>query len=206
MRTPFGTTTVGLILVILVLVSGELLMAQDSSPDMTRARERCRVVIREFLTSLKKTLQRELKTGGPVWAVAVCDQDAPRIASELSRRYGMSVRRVSLKTRNTQNFPDSWERVVLREFETRSGKGEDPQSLETLEIESDGEVRVVRYMKAIPTGALCLVCHGDPSDLDPDLLKVLNEKYPHDKAHGYAVGDIRGAFSLRLPLENETPA
>ena len=47
-------------------------------------------------------------------------------------------------------------------------------------------------MKAIPTAAVCLKCHG--TELTADVVDALNNAYPEDKATGYQEGDIRGAF------------
>ena len=61
----------------------------------------------------------------------------------------------------------------------------------------DGK-RQFRFMKAIPTGALCLQCHG--SSISPEVSARLAELYPDDKATGYATGDIRGAFVVTRNL------
>ncbi|MPQ96322.1 DUF3365 domain-containing protein, partial [Thioclava sp. JE_KL1] len=55
-----------------------------------------------------------------------------------------------------------------------------------------------RYMKPIPTGAVCLSCHG--THIAPAVKQKLNELYPHDKAVGFNKGDIRGAFSFSKTL------
>ncbi|MEC8427388.1 MAG: DUF3365 domain-containing protein [Pseudomonadota bacterium] len=41
-------------------------------------------------------------------------------------------------------------------------------------------------------------CHG--ANLTQNLEQKLDALYPQDQARGYSVGDIRGAFSLRKPL------
>nr|VFK10650.1 MAG: Protein of unknown function (DUF3365) [Candidatus Kentron sp. LPFa]VFK26753.1 MAG: Protein of unknown function (DUF3365) [Candidatus Kentron sp. LPFa] len=64
-------------------------------------------------------------------------------------------------------------------------------------MEKDG-VRVFRYMKAIPTLEVCILCHG--ASLSPDVVAKLDELYPEDQARGFKVGDIRGAFSFMQPL------
>ena len=71
----------------------------------------------------------------------------------------------------------------------------DPQT--SLDAEKDGK-RVFRYMKAIPTGALCLNCHG--TTLAPEVAAKLHELYPADAATGFNAGDLRGAFTI-----TETP-
>jgi hypothetical protein len=53
-------------------------------------------------------------------------------------------------------------------------------------------------MQAIPTFDTCLVCHR--ADLDPEVERVVRALYPDDETTGYAVGDVRGAFSLYKPI------
>jgi hypothetical protein len=49
-------------------------------------------------------------------------------------------------------------------------------------------------MKAIPTGTMCLACHG--SSVDEKTLKKINTLYPNDQAIGFSSEDLRGAFSI----------
>jgi hypothetical protein len=52
-------------------------------------------------------------------------------------------------------------------------------------------------MRAIPTGGLCLVCHG--RTIPTDVAEQLGREYPFDAARGYEAGDVRGAFSISWP-------
>ena len=61
----------------------------------------------------------------------------------------------------------------------------------------DGK-KVFRLMKAIPTAQVCTKCHGDK--LMPQVATSLSELYPEDKATGYRVGQIRGAFVYQRTL------
>ena len=87
----------------------------------------------------------------------------------------------------------------------RKAWGGDEKTLEHFEIaqrditRQDGKP-VFRYMKAILTVKPCLICHGQA--VDAELRAHLAELYPSDKATGFALGDIRGAFTLVRPLEN----
>jgi hypothetical protein len=86
----------------------------------------------------------------------------------------------------------------LNDFEARKAKGEDVMPMAHYEVvESNGE-KTFRFMKAIPTGEVCLKCHG--SDIDPKVKAKLQEAYPEDKATGYKLGDIRGAFTISQPM------
>ena len=64
-------------------------------------------------------------------------------------------------------------------------------------VEMNGQ-KSFRYMKAIPTGKVCLNCHG--AELKPAVSKELDMLYTDDKARGFKAGDIRGAFTLSKPL------
>lgn len=66
-------------------------------------------------------------------------------------------------------------------------------------VELDGK-KVFRYIKAIPTGEICLNCHGGDT-VKPEIEALLAEFYPNDKARGYSAGDIRGAFTIIQPVE-----
>ena len=154
--------------------------------------------LKRFASMLKKELQQALKTGGPLKAIEVCNGKAPEIAARISEETGWDVGRTSLKWRNPDNAPDAWERKVLENFEKRRARGEKAQAIDYAEIvEQDGR-RVLRYMKAIPTGKVCLACHG--SNIDSAVRARLDEFYPDDRARGFRLGDIRGAFTVSRPM------
>ena len=115
---------------------------------------------------------------------------APEIANEHSNA-NWKIGRTSLKTRNSDNAPDAWERSVLEQFAERAANGEDATTISYAET-VNGQFRL---MKAIPLQEGCLGCHGN--DIKPPIAEALNAKYPNDQATGYALGDIRGAFTLR---------
>lgn len=146
-------------------------------------------VIKKFATELKSTLQVSVKEGGFVKGIEACSLQAENIASKHSQG-NWTVSRTSLKTRNSKNVPDPWEKKVLTDFDRQLADG---QAVSTL-VASTKHGDAFRLMKAIPTQGLCLACHG--ASLSAAVKKVLLEKYPHDKATGYEEGEIRGAFSL----------
>jgi hypothetical protein len=70
--------------------------------------------------------------------------------------------------------------------------------MEYTEVVTEAGNKYFRYMKAIPTAAPCLTCHA--SKIDKKLEARINSLYPEDKARGFNVGDIRGAFTIKQPL------
>ena len=160
--------------------------------------EQSRELAQSFGMRLKAELGKGLEEGGPVLAVNVCKDIAPQIASELSRQSGAKVMRTSLRYRNPANAPEPWQASALRGFEGPAGKTVTEAPSEYFAREEDGSVR---YMKAIPTGGVCLACHG--ASIPPELQENIDREYPHDRAVGYALGDVRGAFSITWPPPEE---
>lgn len=142
----------------------------------------------------------EMDEGGPEGAISACRDKAPQLAKAASEETGWAIRRVSLKNRNPKAVPDAWERGVLEEFDRRAAAGENAKAMEKGEVVSAGGQKTYRYMKALPTADVCLSCHGGQADLTPAVRAKLAALYPQDKAVGYAVGQIRGAITIKKPL------
>lgn len=61
-----------------------------------------------------------------------------------------------------------------------------------------------RYMRSITMPGLdklpCLKCHGSDAELGPGVQDAINLEYPYDLAMYYMAGDIRGAWTIKIPL------
>lgn len=177
-----------------------LCISPAMADDLAKFQEDSRAVVKDMVSRLGGALQKEMKAHGPAAAIKVCKDLAPAITSELSRRTGMRVTRVSLKTRNPLlGSPDAWEQKVLQDFAVRAEK-ENPATLEYAEIVTEPQGKFMRYMKAIPIQDVCLKCHGSPETIAPQVKEQLATEYPHDKAVGYSINQIRGAFSIKKAL------
>ncbi len=179
-----------------VVLSASPAMADD----LAKFQEDSRAVVKDMASQLGSALQKEMAAKGPSAAISVCKDLAPAITSELSRKTGQRVTRVSLKTRNPLlGSPDAWEQKVLADFAVRAEK-EGPANLEYAEIVTEPQGRFMRYMKAIPVQEVCLKCHGPLEAMSPEVKDQLRAGYPHDKATGYTVNQVRGAFSIKKAL------
>ncbi len=175
------------VLVLALSGSMQTLAAQANPPDQAALRSEAAAAAAGLGAALKAELEAAVQNGGPVAALGVCRLKAPDIAARISADSNLDVRRTSLKPRNPLNAPNAWQTEVLRAFESRKVAGEDPSTLSFSAL-VDGEFR---YMKAIPTGPVCLACHGQA--LAPEVSAKLAELYPHDQATGFRLGDLRGA-------------
>ena len=156
-----------------------------------------REAIKSFAGALREKLMSAMAVGGPTAAIEVCNVAAPDIGATASEERSWRIRRTSLKLRNPANAPDAWELAVLREFEARKAAGEDPAMLDRAEFALVDGKRTFRYMKAIGTQPVCTLCHG--AAIAPEVAAALDALYPEDRARGFEVGDIRGAFSIVQP-------
>ncbi len=180
-------------ILILVLLSS-LAISVANAQNEQKMIDDSKKAIKYFGGQLKGKLMSGMQKGGPVAAIQVCNTAAENIADEVSEKFGWKISRTALKLRNTKNKPDAWEAEVLNTFEKRKRDGEEVSKIDYAEIVDRNGQSVFRYMKAIPTGGLCLSCHGD--SLTPDIASKLDQLYPDDKARGFKAGDIRGAFSI----------
>lgn len=178
-----------------VAVSPLTLQADMSKPEQ-QAMQKSQAAIKEYATTLKAALQTAMKAGGPMAAIAVCHTEAPKIAQEVGKKYDLDIHRTSLKPRATP--PQPWEKTVLEQFEVEKDAGKPIGKIVWHKTVDENGQKELRLMKAIPTGEVCLTCHG--TNVAPAVLSKIKSLYPNDEATGYKLGDIRGAFSVTAAL------
>lgn len=156
-------------------------------------------IIKQFGGQLVSELKTALGNGGPVRAINVCSKRAPAIADGLSKATGWEVGRTSLKARNSERgTPDAWELEILKQFEARKAAGESVETMAHAEVVETADGKRFRFMKPVATQEMCLACHG--TEISSEVATALDQAYPKDQARGFALGDIRGAFTLSKPL------
>ncbi len=187
----------GLCLVVLAMdCSG----GSDQQLDTNTETAAAKAAIQELAGALQAELKGAMQAGGPVAAIGICNTQAMPITQKTAIGQGMLLSRVSLKNRNPANLPNKWQTVVLEDFEQQKAAGQDIGSLVWSETVNVDGIQEFRFMKAIPTGAVCLSCHG--TALSTEVSQVLADLYPEDRATGYREGEIRGAFVATRKLSN----
>jgi len=160
-----------------------------------------RVTAMDYMKELKGVLIEQIQTGGVLQAVSVCSDTAQILTNEFGLSKGLFIRRVSLKNRNTNNYPDDFEKGVLNRFQLLHQNNGLTSEAEYAEITTEDDIKYLRYLKPIVIQAECLNCHGNESDMMPEVNKLITQKYPDDKAKGYKTGDLRGAVSIKTAIE-----
>ena len=112
-------------------------------------------------------------------------------AATLSRENPWTVLQMAVRYRNSAHQADDEARMIHRLMEDRP----DLQAV-WIRTRTDGEA--YRYFRRITVEESCLACHGDPEDR-PDFVL---EGYPDDRAYGFEVGDLRGVYSVVVPIDD----
>jgi len=177
------------------------LMAIAGESDPASFRDDARSVTSQLAEALMAELQGAMQEGGPSQAITVCRDQAPAIKTALSLERGWRVSRVGTRVRNPLlGAPDAWERGVLTSFQERHEEGEEFAEMDKLELVSEGDEAFYRYMRPIAVQSQCLACHGDREQMSEEIRHSLDERYPYDQAYGYEAGELRGAFTIKAPV------
>jgi len=158
-------------------------------------------VAQSFMMQLGKTMKGAMQKDGPVAAINVCSEQAPKMTADISRSQGWKVTRVSTRVRNPMlGMPDVWEQKVLAQFQARLDRGEPLKTMSFSEMVTEPNGRYFRFAKAIGVKPQCLTCHGSKNDIPSAVKQKLHQQYPFDRATDYRTGDLRGAVSIKQPL------
>ena len=173
-----------------VLVAGGVAWGSGADPVA-----QARAAAGELGRTLKARLLAAMEQGGPEAGITVCAEVAEDLAREVSGRVGVEVRRTSDRARNPANQATDWRRTGLAALQAQLDGGVPSMQVAWTET-TEQEVRV---MLPIVTEPLCLTCHG--AELAPGIATALQARYPDDRATGYAAGELRGAFTVRWPVD-----
>ncbi len=180
----------------LALLSALPVLAQQ--PDDASLR-RARAATQALAVEVRQLLSDALAAQGYAGAVQACSQVAQQKTLAVAAAQGLPVRRVSLRYRNAASRPDGWENQQLSHLEKQVERNL-PVPDEVYEVVKVNGHQELRYLKPIRLEAVCMGCHGDRQALAPGVPEKLKVLYPADKATGYHTGQLRGAISVRVPL------
>lgn len=108
------------------------------------------------------------------------------IAARIAAEKGVKIGRTSDKLRNPSNTAPEWFNTLVDTKTAAPAVFSGP----------NGELG---WVAPIKLGSMCVNCHGPAESLAPEVASALTEKYPEDKATGYAEGDLRGWFWVEVP-------
>ena len=152
------------------------------------------IISSKLLKNLKSELMIAIKEGGTVSAINTCNIKAIPLTNELIKTDNTikEIKRVSDKSRNPENSPDSLETEALTYFVENYTQ---PNS-EYLQKYRFHDSTFINYYQPIKVGSFCLRCHGKVEKIDKDVAELIEQLYPDDKAKDYEVDDLRGAIKI----------
>ncbi len=172
------------------------------APEITLAAraEKARSLAHIYSEKLRTGVIQALKEGGPVGAIGACNTLAPELNTTTTDESAFEVARTGLRVRNPDNAPDAWELAGLENFQKALTAGGDAKTMETYDVVTTKEgQKLFRYLRPIMMREPCMACHG-PS-VAQDVKAEIAKYYTDDKAIGFNLGELRGAFSLVQQLD-----
>lgn len=179
---------------IVLLFAAVLLHCSGKQPSALHKAEALQM-FDSFQTQLLSTLNATIDREGFSAAIAKCKTASPEMEKQSSTQ-GWTIRRVSDRPRNPNHTPDEFESRVLARWLSEMKSGRKPEPVAEIEGEN---LRVMRPI--VIQAGLCMRCHGTQETMDSAAAHEIERQYPADKATGYSMGDLRGAFSALRKAE-----
>ena len=191
-------------LIISTLVTSALLSttlsAKDGknkeAPSYKHEKKLAKKSIKKLMQNMQKNFKKAMKSGGPANAVTFCSQKAQDIVTKTNSELGknVTISRITLKPRNEKHLAKGDEAKILSSLQTLKENGVQLPKILVQKVDD----KHTRVYKPIIVKAKCLICHGTEDKLHPKAKEAIKTKYPNDKATGYKVGDLRGAFVVDI--------
>ena len=156
-------------------------------------------LLKETAKQYKNTLIQGLQHNNLIKALKYCNKEVEQLVSKDNEK-GFTIKRVSLKPRNKNNYPNLYEKEILEKLNKLSLIDNKDLALEHSDIIKDENNNKFVFVKAIRIKEVCLNCHG--SNINDDLKKEIQKLYPDDKAINYKLNDIRGAFVMYQKIKD----
>jgi len=158
----------------------------DMSTSQKEQQKRAMGAKEAMFGQLMGKLTQEIAKGGPASAISVCQEEAPRIAQQVSTEKGIKIGRTSRKLRNPKNQPPAWAKELIEQSIAEPA----------FFANSKGEFAALLPIKLLPQ---CVVCHGSGEQIPAEVRTALTQRYPDDQATGFKEGDLRGWFWIEVP-------
>ena len=102
------------------------------------------------------------------------------------------------RNRHPAQAAQDWQLLTLDLFQQRVSGGEAAADQVAVIREHLPDGIALRMMRGIATEPGCLACHGQ--DVAAPVREAILARYPDDRATGFAVGDLRGALWVEVPV------
>lgn len=150
-------------------------------------------ILKNYMSAMKTIYDKQFKASGLELNAQTLgflpEHASSLISDEFFSKYGFYIRNVSDNPRNQKNQADNEELRAISYFNKH-------KKSEYFEVYEKNGLEYYQFAVPIYIKKMCLKCHGDKEDTLP----LIQEKY--ETAFGYKEGDLRGIFSIKIPMES----
>jgi cytochrome c553 len=150
----------------------------------------------EYALSTKKILGQNLmgtiQKEGTLAALNFCNIQAIPLTDSMATKHNANIKRVSDKPRNPDNKANSEELTYINQYKKQVSLNLEVKPT----IIEKGEK--VQFYYPITTNSMCLQCHGDSNNIDPEVRRNILSLYPNDMAYDYTENQVRGIWSIEF--------
>jgi hypothetical protein len=153
---------------------------------------RADVIIVAMHDSLLRQLHGKLtEGGGPAAALGACHIDTTSLIRRVGRYEGIAAGLTSDRVRNSTNKPRDWAAPLVAEY-----AGREARDVDGFAVDLGNRIGVLRPLMEQNS---CVNCHGPLERISPAVRTLIAERYPADRAMGFAEGQIRGWYWVEMP-------
>ena len=187
-----------LVLLVLSMVSCDMTkkkekIAEKEKAELEAALQKGNQLVKMTFENMSGKLKSTIQENGAIEAIQYCRVEAVPLTTALEEE-GIKISRTSSRYRSPYNAPSEEAKKILSKFENEKANGQKSETV--VHRSADG---TIHYYKPIYMQALCLNCHGDPGiNVSDEVVTQLKELYPEDKALGYKMNDMRGAWHVEF--------
>jgi hypothetical protein len=163
----------------------------EAPPELQVPVARADLVIASMQDALLRELNAALAQGGPVLAMKSCHINVIGLTQRIARQEGVAAGRTSDRLRSPTNAPRPWAAPLVRRY-----AGRPAHEVDGFVADLGDRVGVLRPIAQRP---LCVTCHGPADRISPVIQDAIRDRYPTDRATGFAEGEIRGWFWVEMP-------
>jgi len=190
---------------LILLCSCTILLANDAvvvpkEVSLDEAKEIAFHASHKLHEMMSENVKPKIEKDGILSGVQFCANESSSKIKELNKNLGngVSLKRISLKNRDSNSYPIGDEKKILEAFDLIE-QSNSFLPKEITQLTSDETYKV--YIPVTISNKSCKTCHGEKEKMDSEVRKFLEEKYPNDKAFGYLSGQVRGAVVVTVKIK-----
>lgn len=154
-------------------------------------------VYHKFHEMLSQKVKSQISQGGIYKGAEFCANESFENIKEFNKTLAdnVSLKRVSLKNRNPNSYPQDDERKILEAFDLIE-KSNAYLPSEIVQMNEEGDYKI--YFPSTMSSKSCKSCHGAKKGVNEKVYELFKSKYPNDKAFDFVSGQVRGAVIITV--------